>query len=131
MAAPAEERVALVLGHLDYGESDRILRLLIAQEHTSLGHTLEALDEARRCAHEAVADPALRNGPAIVARCDEIVRTMEPRVSRHAALALSRHGELTLAMRTVMREIQSVAQDMKKPAKAGFSVSSQAIKPLA
>ena len=32
MAAPAEERVAVVLGHLDYGESDRILRLLIAQE---------------------------------------------------------------------------------------------------
>ena len=58
------------------------LRLLIAQEHESLGHTLEALAEARRCAHEAVADPGLRNGPAIVARCDEIVRTMEPRVSR-------------------------------------------------
>ncbi len=58
------------------------LRLLIAQEHESLGHTLEALDEARRCAHEAVADSGLRNGPAILARCEEIVRTMEPRVSR-------------------------------------------------
>ena len=61
----------------------------------------------------------------------QAARVVEPRVSRHAALALSRHGELTLAMRTVMREIQSVAQDMKKPAKAGFSVKSQAIKPLA
>jgi LysR family transcriptional regulator, nitrogen assimilation regulatory protein len=61
----------------------------------------------------------------------QAARVVEPRVNRHAALALSRHGELSLAMRTVMHAIQSVAQDMKKPAKAGFSQSTPRVKPLA
>jgi LysR family transcriptional regulator, nitrogen assimilation regulatory protein len=46
----------------------------------------------------------------------QAARVTEPSVKRHAALAFSRTGEMTLAMRTVMREIQSVAQGMKKPA---------------
>jgi DNA-binding transcriptional LysR family regulator len=33
-----------------------------------------------------------------------------PTITRHIALAMSRHGELTLACRTVMREIQEIAK---------------------
>lgn len=76
------------------------LRLLIAQESESLGHTLEALDEARRCAREAAADPGLRNGPAIVARCSEIVRAMEPRVGYLTVhVTLARGAVVTLGAR--------------------------------
>jgi hypothetical protein len=36
-------------------------------------------------------------------------RLVEPAIKRHIALAMSRHGELTLAARTVMRETQDIA----------------------
>ena len=48
-------------------------------------------------------------------------RVIEPSINRHITLALARHGEITLAMRTVMQEAQALARDMKKPAKAGSS----------
>ena len=37
-------------------------------------------------------------------------RLVEPTIKRHIALAMSRHGELTLAARTVMRETQDIAR---------------------
>lgn len=45
------------------------LRLLIAQEHDALGHTLDALDAAERCAREAEADVAMRNRVAVLEAC--------------------------------------------------------------
>ena len=37
-------------------------------------------------------------------------RLIEPTIKRHIALAMSRHGELTLACRTVMHETQDIAR---------------------
>lgn len=37
-------------------------------------------------------------------------KLVDPTVTRHIALAMSRHGELTLACRTVMSEIQEIAR---------------------
>ncbi len=58
------------------------LRLLIAQEHQALGHTLEALDHAERCAREAEADPTLRNRAAILEECTSLRARIAPEVSR-------------------------------------------------
>ncbi len=57
----------------------------------------------------------------------QATRVTEPSITRHVALALAKHGEITLAMRTVMQEAQTLAQGMKKPAKAGFSGKKQAL----
>lgn len=48
------------------------LRLLIAQEHDALGHTLDALDGAERCAREAEADPGARNREALLEACTSL-----------------------------------------------------------
>ena len=37
-------------------------------------------------------------------------RLVEPGIKRHIALAMSPHGELTFAARTVMRETQDIAR---------------------
>ena len=37
-------------------------------------------------------------------------RIVDPAIKRHVALAMSRHGELTLAMRSVMRETQDIVR---------------------
>ena len=37
-------------------------------------------------------------------------RIVEPSLKRHIALAMSRHGELTLAMRSVMHETQDIVR---------------------
>ena len=37
-------------------------------------------------------------------------RLVDPTIIRHIALAMSRHGELTLACRTVTRETQQIAK---------------------
>ena len=42
----------------------------------------------------------------------QAARVTQPRVSRHAALALSRSGELTLAMRAVMQQTQALAKSL-------------------
>lgn len=46
----------------------------------------------------------------------QAARVIQPRVSRHAALALSRTGELTLAMRTVMQHAQAMAKLLNRTA---------------
>ncbi|HMS27922.1 MAG TPA: LysR family transcriptional regulator [Burkholderiaceae bacterium] len=42
----------------------------------------------------------------------QAVPLVDPSIIRHVALSLSRHGELTLACRTVMRELQSIAKNL-------------------
>jgi len=37
-------------------------------------------------------------------------KIVDPTISRHIALAMSRHGELTLASRTVMKETRDIAK---------------------
>jgi DNA-binding transcriptional LysR family regulator len=54
-------------------------------------------------------------GPYAIAAASKTLRIrssrlVNPAVSRHIALAMSRHGELTLACRTVMRETQAIAK---------------------
>ena len=53
-------------------------------------------------------------GPYAIAAASKVYRiqsskVVDPTISRHIALAMSRHGELTLACRTVMRETQDIA----------------------
>lgn len=47
----------------------------------------------------------------------QAAQVVEPRVLRHIALAMARTGEVTLAMRTVMQEVQSVARQLGLTAK--------------
>ena len=47
----------------------------------------------------------------------QAAQVVEPRVLRHIALAMARTGEVTLAMRTVMQEAQSVARQLGLTAK--------------
>jgi len=54
-------------------------------------------------------------GPYAIAAASKTLRIrssklVNPAISRHIALAMSRHGELTLACRTVMRETQAIAK---------------------
>jgi DNA-binding transcriptional LysR family regulator len=54
-------------------------------------------------------------GPYDIAAASKSLRIrssklVDPTISRHIALAMSRHGELTLACRTVMRETQAIAK---------------------
>lgn len=58
------------------------LRLLLAQEHNALGHTLAALDAATRCEREVQADTALRNRERLLATCAELAATLRGRVGR-------------------------------------------------
>lgn len=58
------------------------LRLLVASEHNSLGHTLDALEHAERCAREAEADPSLRSRGLILRRCRELADSLRDRVAR-------------------------------------------------
>jgi LysR family transcriptional regulator, nitrogen assimilation regulatory protein len=37
-------------------------------------------------------------------------RLIDPPITRHIALAMSRHGEMTLACRTVMQVIRDIAK---------------------
>lgn len=58
------------------------LRFFIAVQHQALGHTLDALDGAERCAREATADAALRNRDEVIARCNRLASLLEPSVAR-------------------------------------------------
>jgi len=54
-------------------------------------------------------------GPYAIAAAAKVYRLqsskiVEPTISRHIALAMSRHGELTLACRTVMQETRDIAK---------------------
>jgi hypothetical protein len=57
---------------------------------------------------------ALLGSYAIAAASKELrirsSKLVHPTISRHIALAMSRHGELTLACRTVMRETQAITK---------------------
>jgi hypothetical protein len=58
------------------------LRMLVAQEHLALGHTVDALDAATACVVETTADRALRNRARILAACRAVVTQTEARVGR-------------------------------------------------
>lgn len=58
------------------------LRFFIAVQHQALGHTLDALDGAERCAREAATDTALRNRDEVVSRCNRLASLLEPSVAR-------------------------------------------------
>jgi LysR family transcriptional regulator, nitrogen assimilation regulatory protein len=54
-------------------------------------------------------------GPYAIAAASKVYRIqsskiVDPTISRHIALAMSRHGELTLACRTVMQETRDIAK---------------------
>ena len=58
------------------------LRMMIAQEHNALGHTLDALDFAFRCAHEAEANQGLGDRERILEACTALERSLRTRVGR-------------------------------------------------
>jgi hypothetical protein len=59
------------------------LRLLIAGVHDSLGHPLEALEQASRCVQEAPDDSSLgRQRDQVARECSELVSTLESMVGR-------------------------------------------------
>lgn len=86
--ADAAQRAGLHDQALAFGvEAGRIrwtpsLRMLVAQEHLALGHTLDALDAATMCLVETEADRAVRNRPRIVAACRAVVTQTEAMVGR-------------------------------------------------
>lgn len=58
------------------------LGLLIAQEHEQLGHVVDALDHARRCAADASIDGTLRNRDRIGRNCRELATALAGQVAR-------------------------------------------------
>lgn len=58
------------------------LGLMIAQEHEQLGHIVDALDHARRCAADASTDRTLRNRERIARNCRDLGRSLSPLVAR-------------------------------------------------
>ncbi len=58
------------------------LRLLIAQEHTAVGHVLEALDQSSVCAREAAADAAMNNRERILEACRALAASLAQQVGR-------------------------------------------------
>lgn len=58
------------------------LRLMLAQEHRSLGHSIAALEAAGRCASEARADLSLRNRERILDACESLSTSLRAEVAR-------------------------------------------------
>ena len=58
------------------------LGLMIAQEHEQLGHIVDALDHARRCAADASTDRTLRNRERIARNCRDLASSLSPLVAR-------------------------------------------------
>ncbi len=56
------------------------IRLMLAQEHNSLGHVLDALDHAGRCVRDVEADPALPNRDRILTACRALATSLQTRV---------------------------------------------------
>jgi hypothetical protein len=56
------------------------LRLLLAQQHDTAGHLVEALDHATACAREAEADATLRNRQQLIETCRALADTLTPRI---------------------------------------------------
>ena len=91
------------------------LEQLSAEHRLSLNVVVEA-DSLSLQTH-IVADGGIYAllGPYAIATASKELRIkasklVKPTISRHIALAMSRHGELTLACRTVMRETQEIAK---------------------
>ena len=60
------------------------LRMLLAQEHNALGHTLDAFDFAVRCVREAESDPAMADRTRVLEGCNALVASLRERVGRLA-----------------------------------------------
>lgn len=58
------------------------LRFFIAVQHQALGHTLDALDGAERCAQEAAHDTSISDRDELVARCNRLASLLEASVAR-------------------------------------------------
>lgn len=58
------------------------LGLMIAQEHEQLGHIVDALDHARRCASDASRDGTLRNRERITRNCRDLAAALATQVAR-------------------------------------------------
>ncbi len=58
------------------------LRFFIAVQHQALGHTLDALDGAERCAQEAAHDASISDRDELVARCNRLASLLEASVAR-------------------------------------------------
>ncbi len=58
------------------------LRFFIAVQHQALGHTLDALDGAERCAQEAAHDASITDRDELVARCNRLASLLEGSVAR-------------------------------------------------
>ncbi len=58
------------------------LRLMLAQEHRTAGHLVEALDHATACVREAQADVSLRNREQLVEVCRTLAAEVEPSIGR-------------------------------------------------
>jgi hypothetical protein len=64
------------------------LRLLLAQEHSALGHVLDALDQSSTCAREAAADTAMNNRERILDACRALSASLAPQVG-HVVVRVS------------------------------------------
>ena len=58
------------------------LRLLLAQEHSALGHVIEALDQSSNCAREAASDATMNNRERILEACRALSTTLAQQVGR-------------------------------------------------
>lgn len=110
----ALDKLPLVLFCRPNSWRDR-LDQLSAEQGVSLNVAVEA-DSLGLQAH-IVADGGMYAllGPYAIAAASRELRinsskVVRPTISRHIALAMSRHGELTFACRTVMRETQEIAR---------------------
>ena len=119
----ALDKLPLVLFCRPSGWRNR-LEELCTEHHVSLNVALEA--DSLSLQTQVVADGNIYAllGPYAIAAASRNCRLqssklVNPSVSRHIALAMSRHGELTLACRTVMQIVREIASS----GAAGLSVA--------
>jgi hypothetical protein len=96
------------------------LRMLVAQEHLALGHTLDALDAATMCLVETEADRAVRNRPRIVAACRAVVTQTEAQVGR-VRLVLPENAPLNLHLSINSQEVPQRLWSVPVPVLAGHA----------
>jgi hypothetical protein len=60
------------------------LRMLLAQEHNSLGHLLDAYDFSVRCVREAETDPGMADRTQILDGCNAVLSSVRDRIGRVA-----------------------------------------------
>lgn len=93
------------------------LSLMIAQEEAALGHPVEALEVARRCASEATIDAALRHRARILRECTDLARQMEGRLARLTVQVPAGHSDL--AVEVAGRALPSAAWGVAVPVAPG------------